>query len=150
IPGERVLAVEPLTLPEEGMNLDDASRTEAVRLFATRAADASSGFELTAENLDSVADACRCVDGIPLAIEIAATRVKVMTAAEISLGLRQRLEVLGPATRAPGDRHETLRGTIDWSYELLHDPERRLFEGLAVFPGGFSLDAATSIATNDV
>src|SRR5262249_44911530 len=97
IPGERVLAVDPLTLPEEGMSVHDASRTEAVRLFATRAADASSGFELTAENLDSVADACRCVDGIPLAIEIAATRVKVMTAAEISLGLRQRLGILGPA-----------------------------------------------------
>jgi predicted ATPase/class 3 adenylate cyclase len=150
VPGERVLAVEPLQLPEEGMSLVDVSRSEAVRLFATRAADAKSEFELTAENMDAVADACRCVDGIPLAIEIAATRVKAMTPAEISLGLRQRLGILDATTRTPGERHQTLRRTIDWSYELLPDPERQLFEGLAVFPGSFSLDAATSVATSDV
>jgi predicted ATPase/class 3 adenylate cyclase len=150
VPGERVMAVEPLELPEEGMGLDDVSNTEAVTLFATRAADVISGFELTEENLESVADACRCVDGIPLAIEIVATRVKSMTPAEIALGLRERLGLLGAATIGPVDRHQTLRRTIDWSYDLLHESERRLFESLAVFPGGFTLDAATSIASTDL
>ncbi|GIK40881.1 MAG: hypothetical protein BroJett011_47140 [Chloroflexota bacterium] len=117
------------------------SQSEAVRLFSERAAATLPTFSLTQHNAAAVVQICRRLDGIPLALELAAARVKVLTVQQISVRLDDCFKVLAAGSRTLGSRHQTLRAAIDWSYDLLSEPERVLFRRLAVFEGGFTLEA---------
>jgi tetratricopeptide (TPR) repeat protein len=117
------------------------SQYEAVRLFIERAESTLPTFSLTPHNAAWVVQICRRLDGIPLAIELAAARVKVLTVPQIAGRLDDCFKVLAAGSRTIGSRHQTLRAAIDWSYELLSEPERVLFQRLAVFEGGFTLEA---------
>jgi predicted ATPase len=154
IPGERVLAVKPFPVgdggPDGGGAADDGADGEAddaVRLFLDRARDVRAGFaEGDPDALRAVARICRLVDGIPLAIELAATRMASMAPGELLARLDRRFEVLtgGPRTGAP--RHQALRATLDWSHELLSEPARAVLARCSVFAGGFGLAAAEAVA----
>ena len=112
---------------------------EAVRLFAERAAAALPAFTLTDPNAAAVAQLCRRLDGIPLALELAATRVKVLSPEQMAARLDDCFSLLTGGSRTALPRHQTLRATIDWSHDLLSEPERMLFRRLAVFADGFTL-----------
>ncbi|MGH2557043.1 MAG: ATP-binding protein, partial [Actinomycetota bacterium] len=147
--GEQELAVPPLTLPEDLTSPVDLTRSEAVALFAQRAAAVDPGFAVTEENALTVAELCRRLDGLPLAIELAASRVKLLSPQAMLERLGRRLELL---TGGPVDlpaRQRTLREAIGWSYELLDETERALFRRLAVFAGGWSIEAAEAVANPD-
>jgi predicted ATPase/class 3 adenylate cyclase/DNA-binding CsgD family transcriptional regulator len=118
------------------------SACEAVQLFAERAGRARPGFTLTERNALAVAEICRRLDGIPLAIELAAARVRVLTPAEIADGLGQRFQLLTGGIRTGRPRQQTLEASVDWSHHLLTGPEQAVFRRLAVFAGSFSFDAA--------
>lgn len=122
---------------------------ESVQLFAERAAAIRPDLALTAENAFAVARICQCLDGIPLALELAAARVKVLTLEEIGARLDDRFSLLTQGSRTALPRHQTLRATIDWSYDLLSQPERTLFRRLAVFAGGFTLEAAEAVTAGE-
>ena len=135
VAGERLIAVPGL----DGSGGDAA----AVALFVDRARNVDSGFRLGAHDVAIVAEICRRLDGLPLAIELAAARVNVLPAAELLKRLDERFDVLtGSRRRRSRDRQRTLRETVDWSYELLDDEEQRAFERLSVFAGSFGLDGA--------
>jgi predicted ATPase len=138
VAGERLIAVPGL----DGSGGDAA----AVALFVDRARNVDSTFLLGADDVAVVAEICRRLDGLPLAIELAAARVNVLPAAELLKRLDERFDVLtGSRRRRSRDRHRTLRETVDWSYELLDDDERLAFEQLSVFAGSFGLDGAEAI-----
>jgi predicted ATPase/DNA-binding XRE family transcriptional regulator len=140
--GEAVWRVPSLELPSDAEQ--DVLAAESVQLFADRARAVHSGFQITADNAPAVAEVCRRLDGIPLAIELAAARARAMSVGEIAERLDDRFRLLvGSRTALP--RHRTLAATMDWSYQLLDPPERALFRRLAVFAGGWSLDAAEYI-----
>ena len=138
VSGERMVALPSLGI--EG---------EAVSLFVERAADARAGFALTPENATAIAQICARLDGIPLAIELAAARVQAMTPAEIAARLDDQFRLLSSGRRTAVERHQTLRRAIDWSYDLLSDDERRVLQRLSVFAGGCTLDAAEAVAADD-
>jgi predicted ATPase/class 3 adenylate cyclase len=140
--GERVLPVPSLPAPPVDADLATAARTDAVHLFVERARGVDPDFGLTADNAAAVAQVCRRLDGVPLAIELAAARVSAMNPAELARGLDRRFETLAGGRRRAVQRHQTLRAAIDWSYDLLTEPERRLLARLAVFAGGSTRDAA--------
>ena len=144
--GEQMLAVRSLGLPDPKDEFDRAVQADALRLFAARAVESRPGFEVSRENASVVADLCRRLDGIPLAIELAAARVRSMTPAELVERLDQRFRLLTGGSRTALERHQTLRGAVDWSYDLLGDAERTVLDRLAVFAGGFRLDAAEAVA----
>jgi predicted ATPase len=123
-------------------------RYEAIRLFCERA-KATSSFELTEENAPAVAKLCRRLDGIPLAIELAAARTTVLSAAQILKRLEDSLKLLAGAERTAPTRQRTLRGTLDWSYELLGEQERKLFGRLCVFAGGWTLEGAEAVGAGE-
>jgi predicted ATPase len=149
--GEATYPVKPLPVPPPDGVADpaDVEGSEAVRLFVERAASARHGFELTRDNAAVVGELCRRLDGIPLAIELAAARVQSMSPADILERLNERFRLLGQARRAGLARHQTLRGAVDWSYGLLDPAERLVFARLSVFAGGFTLDAAEAVAAGD-
>ena len=120
----------------------------AAELFAERAAEASPAFTVTPENAADVAEICRRVDGLPLAVELAAARVRILTPAALVERLGQRLDLAAELADLP-ERQRTLRATIAWSYELLDDSERSLFAKLAVFAGGFTLNAVEAICADE-
>ncbi len=122
---------------------------DAVRLFVDRAATASPGFTLTDTVAPAVASLCQRLDGLPLAIELAASRVRSYAPAELVEHLDQRFELLSAGARTALPRHRTLRGAIDWSYELLDDDERTLFDRLGVFPADFDYKAAEAVGQVD-
>jgi tetratricopeptide (TPR) repeat protein len=122
---------------------------DAIRLFAERARSVKRGFALSPENAPVVAEICHRLDGIPLAIELAVARLKMMAPAEVLAHLDERFELLAGGRRTVLERHQTLRGAIDWSYELLDPAERLLFARLAVFAGGFTLEAAQAVAAGE-
>ena len=136
VPGEKQVIAAPLT-PE----------TDGVELFVDRARRRDDRFELNAANRDAVGEVVRRLDGIPLAIELAAARIRLMAPGEIAERLRDGLNVIGRVAR--GDRHETLRETVRWSYDLLAPAEAALFTRVSVFSGGFDLDAATAVCGDD-
>jgi non-specific serine/threonine protein kinase len=147
IAGETTYLVPSLALPD-GADIDDAAaalRYGAVRLFLERASAAQSGFALTAHVAQAVVEICRHVDGIPLAIELAAARVRSMAISEIAERLNDRLRLLtgGPRTSAP--RHQTLRACLDWSHEFLAANEQKLLRRLSVFSGSWTLEAAEGV-----
>lgn len=134
----------PVALPPSATALHHFA---AVQLFCERAQHAKGDWQLTDQNAPAVAQICTHLDGLPLAIELAAARLKAMTAAEIAAHLDDRFTLLTGGRRTAMLRHQTLRATIDWSYDLLSEPEQWLLRQLAVFAGGWTLPAATALAT---
>ncbi len=146
VSGENVYALSPLPLPErDDLNPEALSTTDAVRLFCDRA-EAQGSFSLTTRNASAVAALCRRLDGIPLAIELAAARVRALTPSQILARLDDRFELLSSGERTALPRHQTLRAAVDWSHDLLPPAERVLFRRLSVFAGSLSLEAAASVA----
>jgi predicted ATPase/serine/threonine protein kinase len=145
--GEQEFPVSPLPLPEAGSALSPAALIEcaSVALFVQRAAAVRPGFTLTASNAQAVADICRQLDGLPLAIELAAARVKILPPHELLGRLERRLDVLTGGARDLPERQQTLRRTITWSYDLLTPPEQKLFRRLAVFVGGCTFEAVEAV-----
>jgi predicted ATPase len=139
VPGEVDYPVPPLPVPSSGADPDDLRASEAVRLFLARASDAQARRSDAPEALATAARICRDLDGLPLAIELAAARAKAFSFEEIASRLDDRFQFLVSWRRLSPARHRTLRATMDWSYELLSDDERRLLDRLAVFAGGFTL-----------
>jgi predicted ATPase/class 3 adenylate cyclase len=145
IEGEQLVPVPPLATPGADAGLDTIAEAEAVRLFAERAAAVKPDFRVTPENAAAVAAVVRHLDGIALAIELAAARVPAMTPAELARRLERSFAVLGAGPRGAVARHQTLRATIDWSFQLLTGPEQALLSRLAVFAGGATLEAAEAV-----
>jgi predicted ATPase/DNA-binding SARP family transcriptional activator/DNA-binding CsgD family transcriptional regulator len=145
--GELVWPVPPLSTPGtlESPTVEELKGYESARLFAARASTGHPDFELTVDNAEAVAQVCTRMEGIPLAIELAAARIGVLSAGQISERLDHSLKVLTCGDRTAGQRHRTLRAALDWSYELLGDPEQALFRRLSVFAGGFTLEATESV-----
>jgi predicted ATPase/DNA-binding CsgD family transcriptional regulator len=145
--GEREYPVPPLGLPDLDQlpSPEALSRYEAVALFIERARAAKPGFELDGANAAAVAELCVRVDGLPLAIKLAAARIKLLPPQAMLEQLHRRLEVLVGGSRDVPGRHKTLRGTLEWSHELLSESEQRLFRRLGVFVGGCSLEAARAV-----
>jgi predicted ATPase/class 3 adenylate cyclase len=148
VDGEVTITLGPLTLPDPASDADEIADTPAVRVFTQRAAAARPGFAVSRDNAAAVAELCRRLDGIPLALELAAARVTVMTPREIldRIDARFRLLTGGPRTAEP--RHQTLLAAIEWSYSLLDETERAVFTRLAVFAGGFDLRAAERVVSD--
>ena len=147
VPGEVRWLVGPLTVPPAGgaTVLAELARSEAARLFVERASTGRPAFTLTAENAGAVALICRRLDGIPLALELAAARARVLPLPELAARLDDALPLLDAGRRAGPPRQRTLRATLDWSYALLAAPERDLFVRLAPFAGAFALEAAEAV-----
>ncbi|HEV2010231.1 MAG TPA: LuxR family transcriptional regulator [Candidatus Limnocylindria bacterium] len=150
-PGLRLVATsrEPLNIGGEvTWRAPSLAADEGIALFVDRARSRSPGFELTDQNADAVARICRTLEGIPLAIELAAARIAMLTPGEIARRLDTDLALLAGGSRTASRRQQTLEATIDWSYELLSDDERTLLRRLAVFAGQFSLEAAESVCAS--
>jgi predicted ATPase/DNA-binding SARP family transcriptional activator len=148
LPYEQVFGVPVLEVPapSDDTDTDRLAGSAAVRLFVERAQAVTGSFGLTAENQADVAELCRRLDGIPLALELAAVRIDSMTPAEIVHHLEHRFQLLG-VDREHAGRHRTLRSTIDWSHQLLGRSEQTLFSRLSVFAGGWTIATARSVAT---
>jgi len=146
IVGEVLLAVPPLGQPSPTATAAEALEYPAVRLFADRAAAASPGFAVDANSVATVIDIVRRLDGLPLAIELAAARLRSLALADIAARLSDRFRLLTGGSRTALPRHRTLRAVVEWSWELLGDDERLLVEQLAVFPSGVTVDSATAIS----
>jgi predicted ATPase len=148
VDGEIAWRVPALRLPAEQVSAAQVASCEAVRLFADRASQVQQDFRITDENAGAVAAICIRLDGIPLAIELAAARMRMLTADQILAGLKDRFRLLTGGMRTALPRHRTLRASVDWSFGLLSDDERVVLRRLAVFAGGFQLDAAESVCTD--
>ncbi len=146
--GETIWRVQPLDLPPDDAAGDELAGHEAIRLFAARAAGARPGFALTEENAASVARLCRTLDGIPLGIELSAARVRALSVEQIADRLRDRFQLLDSGDRTAPPRQQTLRATVDWSYELLDEAEQMLLRRLAVF-SGWNLDMAEQVCSDE-
>jgi predicted ATPase/DNA-binding NarL/FixJ family response regulator len=144
VAGETVWQVPPLAVGSA-----DGSASEAVRLFAERAAATAPGFALTPANADTVAAICRSLDGIPLAIELAAARVRALSVEQIRMRVADRFGLLTTGDRAAAPRQQTLRAAIDWSHDLLTKREQALLRRLSVF-AGWSLEMAEQVCTDDL
>jgi non-specific serine/threonine protein kinase len=151
ISGEITYRVPSLEVP--GVSLETATaaleKIESVRLFAERAAAELPGFTISPQNASRIAQICERLDGIPLAIELAAARIQVLTVEQILNRLGDRFNLLSSGLRSALPRHQTLRATIEWSYDLLSEKESLLFRRLAVLAGGWTLDAAENICSAD-
>jgi predicted ATPase len=147
--GEHEFAVPPLPVPPAGADLDPGQlrRYASVSLFTERARAAAPGFELTSGNAAAVAEICRRLDGLPLAIELAAARVRLLPPQALLARLDQRFSLLTGGARDLPERQQTLRNTLNWSFGLLPAAEQALFARLGVFAGSFSLPAAEAIGT---
>ena len=153
IAGEETYRLPTLAIPtdrlQSALTASEALRSPAVTLFVERARAADKRFELTDVNAGAVALICRRLDGIPLAIELAAPRVKMLSPKQLLDRLDERFRVLTGGSRELLPRQQTLRAMIDWSYDLLDERERKLLRRLGVFVGGFTIEAATAIASGD-
>ena len=144
VPGETLWPVPPLSLPGPGT---DACDSDSVRLFVERASAVDPEFGSSSDTGAAIADICRRLDGVPLAIELAAARVRTLSVTEIAGRLRDRFRLLVGRDPTAPDRHQTLRAAVDWSYEALSSTEQELFARVSVFAGGFSLDAAAAVCS---
>jgi predicted ATPase/DNA-binding CsgD family transcriptional regulator len=151
IDGETVFRVPSLALPDlsPGSDVERLTQSEAVRLFLDRASATTPQFRVSDANASAIASICRALDGVPLAIELAATRLKLLGAEEVAARLEDRFRLLVGGSRTAPGRHQTLRATLDWSYQLLSQPERVLLRRLAVFSGGWTLAAAEEVVGGD-
>jgi predicted ATPase/class 3 adenylate cyclase len=147
--GERLLLVRSLGLPGEHAGVEELAHSDAARLFVDRTAATRRGFAVDEANAAAVTQICRRLDGIPLAIELAAARTRVMSPGEIAGRLDERFRLLTGGSRTAVERHQTLRAAVDWSYGLLKPEERVLLDRLGVFAGGFTLDAAETVGVDD-
>jgi predicted ATPase/class 3 adenylate cyclase/Flp pilus assembly protein TadD len=152
IAAEHAFPVLPLALPDPRSlpAIDALSRYEAVALFLERSRSVAPGFDITEENAPAIAKLCVRLDGLPLAIELAAARVKLLPPQALLARLGQRLDLLRSGARDRPERQQTLRATLNWSFDLLNADERRLFASLSVFAGGFRLDAAEAVCDADL
>ncbi len=148
VPGETVWRVPPLSLPPAGTAAQELAQHEAVQLFTERAAAARPGFALGPGNAAAIAGVCRTLDGMPLAIELAAARVGVLAVEQISGRLSDRFQLLATGRRTAPPRQRTLRATVDWSYELLAPAEQLLLRRLAVF-SGWNLEMAERVCADE-
>jgi predicted ATPase/DNA-binding SARP family transcriptional activator/DNA-binding CsgD family transcriptional regulator len=149
VPGEIGRPVPPLSLPDPGMTIEELGGYGAARLFVDRALYRPAAFALTSENAGAVAEVCRQLEGVPLAIELAAARVGVLAVEQISERLSASLKVLTGGGRTLTSRQRTLRGSLDWSHALLDEPEKRLFARLSVFTGGWTTEAAEAVCSGE-
>jgi len=150
VTGEVVIDVPTLSLPEDGdASPESLLRSDAVSLFVERADAVQQGFAVDAANAAAIQRVCTHVDGIPLALELAAVRLKSLGLDALDRGLGARLGALGTGDRSAAPRQQTLEGAIDWSYQLLGERERLLWARLSVFAGGFELDAAQAVCAGD-
>lgn len=149
VPGEAVYVVPPLATASPHDDWDQVAASDAVRLFADRAAAARPGFTVTADNAHLVLEVCRRLDGLPLALELAAARAATMPLRHLADRLDDRFRLLDSAIRVATPRHRSLAATVAWSYDLLDGPERTVFERVAVFPAAFALDAAEEVVSGD-
>jgi predicted ATPase len=147
--GEHVQRVDPLAIAEAAMSVDEISNVAAVRLFVDRATASNPGFVLGPDNVEAVAEIVRRVDGLPLAIELAAARLRAISPAALAERLGQRFDLLDHAQFTPIERHQTVRDLVGWSFNLLTPDEQTLFARFSVFAGAFGLDAVESICTDD-
>jgi predicted ATPase/DNA-binding SARP family transcriptional activator len=149
ITGEAVWPVDPLDLPPEDVDGREVLDYDAVQLLVDRARAVRPGFTVTDENAAAVARICRVLDGMPLAIELAAGRIRSMSVAQLSERLDDRFRVLTGGSRTALPRHQTLRAAVDWSWDLLSDTERVLLRRMAIFTGGATLEAAQRVCADD-
>ena len=147
IAGEKIFPVSPLSAPGKGdvPSIGALMAVDSVRLFVDRASAIQPAFRVDAASVGAVAEICRRLDGIPLAIELAAARVRSMSVQQIASRLDDRFRLLSRGARTASPRQQTLRALIDWSHDLLDPNERALFRRLAVFSGGWTLDAAEAV-----
>jgi predicted ATPase len=147
IGGETIWRVDPLAVPPSAATYptEAALQSESVTLFVERAAAAVPGFRLTDRNAASVIQICQRLDGLPLALELAAARLRILSVEDLANRLDRRFDLLTFGSRDALPRHRTLRSIVDWSYDLLTHEERLFFQRLSVFSGGWTLDAAEAI-----
>ncbi|MGH3087669.1 MAG: LuxR C-terminal-related transcriptional regulator, partial [Rubrobacteraceae bacterium] len=145
VSGEVVWRVSTLTSPEEGEPLENLIQSAAVRLFVDRARSKLPTFGVTEANARSVSEVCRRLDGIPLAIELAAARMAVLAVEQVAEKLNDSLNLLALGERTAEPRHKTMRATLEWSHDLLDEKEKTLFHSLSVFAGGWTLEAAEEV-----
>ena len=138
----------PLVRPEAGTvePPEALAGYDAVQLLVARARDVRPGFGLTRANAPAITEICAWLDGLPLALELAAARLRVLSPEQVAARLGDQLGLLTEGGRTRPGRQQTLRATLDWSYDLLTPAERTLFERLSVFAGGFTLEAAEAVA----
>ncbi|MCE7002128.1 LuxR C-terminal-related transcriptional regulator [Kibdelosporangium philippinense] len=149
-PGEHIHAVPPLLLPDpDRMPRGEHLGNEAIRLFAERSVLVRPGFEVAADNYATIARICRRLDGLPLAIELAAARLRALSPEQILHRLDDRFRLLHAGDRAVLPRHQTLRTVVDWSFELCSPLEQQLWARVSVFAGGFDLDAVEAVCAGD-
>jgi predicted ATPase/DNA-binding SARP family transcriptional activator len=149
IAGERLEMVPPLGLPPEDADARAARQHPAVQLFADRAADAAPGFAVDAATVASVVEICRRLDGLPLAIELAAARLRSLPVQQIAARLDDRFRLLTGGSRAALPRQQTLRAVVDWSWDLLTEDERLVARRVAVFPAGVTPESAAAVCADD-
>lgn len=149
VAGERILPVPPLSVPEPGEPPAHLDRYDAVRLFIDRATAVVPSFTVTKDNAEDVTELVRALDGLPLAIELAAVRLRSLSVHQLTSRLNKQFTLLTGGGRRGPSRHETLRAMIDWSHELCTGPERKLWARAAVFAGSFELDAAEEVCSGD-
>jgi predicted ATPase/class 3 adenylate cyclase len=147
--GEQIWAVPSLELPHDTNDAEAIAACEAVRLFVDRAQGVKASFAIDATNAADVREIVSSLDGVPLAIELAAARVTAMNPGELARRLDRRFRLLTGGDRVAIERHQTLRATIDWSYDLLTEPEQRLLDRLCVFSGGCTLEAIEHVCSGD-
>ncbi|WP_349741338.1 hypothetical protein [Roseateles cavernae] len=145
VPGEQAYPVQPLPLPGRAAGIAELAASTAVRLFVARAQAHKFGFELTPDQAPAIAELVTRLEGIPLALELAAARVRLLSVADINKRLGDRYKLLTGGDRVLQQRQQTLRALVDWSHELLGEPEQQLFRRLGVFAGGFDLAAAEQV-----
>ncbi|MER5700812.1 BTAD domain-containing putative transcriptional regulator [Micromonospora sp. NPDC002296] len=143
--GEALCPVSGLTLPPPDSSVLEARDYAAVRLFTQRAADVAPDFTVTSANVEMVLRICRTLDGLPLALELAAARLRALPVAEVAARLDDRVRLLSMGSRAATPRHRTLRAVVEWSWDLLDDAERKLARRLTVFAGGTTVKAAERV-----
>ena len=149
VPGEKAYPILPLQVPDRKASLQELQRSTAVQLFVQRAQAHKPAFELNEREAPAVAELVARLEGIPLALELAAARVRSLSVADINARLKDRYKILTGGSRVLQERQQTLRALVDWSYELLNEDEQLLLRRLAVFIGGFDLEAAEKVCGVD-
>ncbi len=150
IASEHTFIVPAMEIPDETLSLEDIKAFEAMLFFEDRARAAVPMFNINPQNIDPIVEICRRLDGIPLAIELAAARIKILSPDQIAMLLHDRFRLLRGGPRTALVRHQALQATLEWSYNLLTEPEQHLFTRLAVFAGGWTLEAVEGLLTGDI